>query len=247
LATAKRSGDSVIVPDPYDPDGKPIAVPVGGGMSHADAAAACFRHYRKARRGRERVAVRAGQVAEQQARLERVVASVPPTPTWDDIEQLEEKMREAGIPVALEASPRAARAARSHRPRVEGARIFRSSDGWTVLVGKSGKDNARLTFKLSAPDDFWLHAHGVPGAHVVIRNDGRRPRPPKATLHEAAAVAAWFSEAQKEAEVDVQWTRRKYVRKIHGASPGTVRLKKFEIVRIRPELPEELDLGHPGS
>jgi len=245
LGAAKRSGDAVIVTDPYDPDGKPMAVPVEGGMSFADAAAACFRRYRRARRGRERVIVRAGQVAEQRARLERVVAAVPPTPSWDEIERMEQKMREAGIAVALEASLRAARAARPHRPRIEGARIFRSSDGWTVLVGKSGKDNARLTFKLSSPDDFWLHALGVAGAHVVIRNDERKPRPPKATLEEAAAMAAWFSESQKQSVVDVQWTRRKYVRKIRGAAPGTVRLKKFETVRIRPHLPADLDGGRP--
>jgi predicted ribosome quality control (RQC) complex YloA/Tae2 family protein len=52
-------------------------------------------------------------------------------------------------------------------------------------------------------------------------------------------VAAWFSEARSQSAVDVQWTRRKYVRRPRGAPPGTVVLKRFETVRVRPALPPE--------
>jgi predicted ribosome quality control (RQC) complex YloA/Tae2 family protein len=73
---------------------------------------------------------------------------------------------------------------------------------------------------------------------VVARNEERRSRPPKATLEEAAAVAAWFSEASGDEYVEVQWTRRKYVRKPRGAKPGTVILKKFQTIRVCPRLPK---------
>jgi predicted ribosome quality control (RQC) complex YloA/Tae2 family protein len=106
------------------------------------------------------------------------------------------------------------------------------------MAGKSGKENHRLTFKLATPEDFWFHALNSPGAHVVARNDERRARPPEATLEEAAAIAAWFSEAGRDEQVDVQWTRRKYVRRPRGAPPGTVIIKKFETIRVRPRLPE---------
>jgi predicted ribosome quality control (RQC) complex YloA/Tae2 family protein len=109
------------------------------------------------------------------------------------------------------------------------------------MVGKSGRDNHRLTFKLAHPEDFWLHALGVPGAHVVVRNPRRQTHPSPATLSEAAEAAAWFSEAREQPQVDVQWTRRKYVRKIRGASPGTVRVKRSETVRVRPRRPGALE------
>jgi predicted ribosome quality control (RQC) complex YloA/Tae2 family protein len=54
---------------------------------------------------------------------------------------------------------------------------------------------------------------------------------------EAAAVAAWYSDARGETQADVVWTRRKYVRRKKGAPPGTVTVKRSDTVRVRPGLP----------
>jgi len=156
------------------------------------------------------------------------------------MEALEAELRRAGLPVGLRAPTKAGRlAAATLPPRLEGVRLLTSSDGLSILVGRSGRDNHRLTFKLSAPDDFWFHALGCPGAHVVVRNTERRAALPRATLLEAAAAAAWYSEARQSAQVDVQWTRRKYVRQARGRPPGTVLLKRFETLRVKPALPAD--------
>jgi len=115
--------------------------------------------------------------------------------------------------------------------------MFTSADGASILVGRTGRANDRLTFKIAGPEDFWLHAQGHPGAHVVIRNPRRLSQPTAATLDEAAKLAAWYSGARSEGQVDVHWTRRKYVRRVRGAPTGTVTLKRFSIVRVRPEGP----------
>jgi predicted ribosome quality control (RQC) complex YloA/Tae2 family protein len=119
--------------------------------------------------------------------------------------------------------------------------MYLSRDGATVLVGKSGRDNHRLTFRIAAPEDFWFHALGVPGAHVIVRNPRRAPRPPQATLEEAAAAAAYYSQARDQPAVDVQWTRRKFVRKLRGAPAGTVSVKRSMTVRVRPRRPAALE------
>ena len=75
------------------------------------------------------------------------------------------------------------------------------------------------------------------GAHVIVRNPDRRSRPSPAALEEAGQAAAHYSEASRDGMVDVQWTRRKYVRKLRGGPPGTVVLKRFETVRVRPSPP----------
>ena len=153
-------------------------------------------------------------------------------------EELQGAMQREGIPVALERSRAGSQSGvRAAVPRLEGVRLFASQAGDSVLIGKTGKDNHRLTFRLAAPDDFWMHALGVRGAHVVVRNDARGSKPARASLTEAAGAAAWFSEAREQPVVDVQWTRRKYVRQIRGAPPGTVRVKRFETVRVRPRRP----------
>jgi predicted ribosome quality control (RQC) complex YloA/Tae2 family protein len=117
--------------------------------------------------------------------------------------------------------------------------MLESKDGWTILIGRTGPDNDRLTFKIAAPDDIWLHAAGVHGAHVVIRNPDRLPAPPPETLAEAARYALWFSAGRSGAAGDVHWTRRKNVRRPKGGTSGQVVLKRFESIRVRPKPPVE--------
>jgi len=242
---ARRVGETVLVPDPYRSDGALLEVPAVAGAGVGQVAEACFRNHRRFRRGREHALGRARLVATRLAHLEEL-RSRPAPMRAEDLRRLEHEMQAAGIAVGLEpARPRPA-GGPERRPRIEGARVLRSRDGRSVLVGKSGRDNARLTFVLAGSEDFWLHARGVAGAHVVVRNEGREASPPPATLEQAAAWAAWYSEARSQAWAEVQWTRRKYVRKVRGAPPGTVRLKKFATVRVRPAPPPGPD-GDPGA
>lgn len=239
LGRARRAGGAAFVPDPYDPDEAEIAVPIPAGLSLQDAASSHFRQYRRARRGVERATERGRDVVERLGRLERLAVRFEAARGQEALDALESAMRAERIPVGLQPTVRARAAARMSRPRLEGARIYRTIDGLTLLAGRSGRDNHRLTFKLSTPDDFWFHAQGCRGAHVILRNEGRLARPPASSLEQAAALAAWFSQAREQGFVEVQWTRRKNVRKPRGAAPGTVVLKRFETVRVRPALPED--------
>jgi len=245
LSGARRVGDHVMVPDPYDPEGGSIPVTVPPGVSLPRAAEAYFSRHRRARRGLERARERGHEVAERRARLEAIHERYAGRTGAEAADSLERAMQDEGIPVGLERRPggRLAPSPGAGRARVEGVRIFLSRDADPVLVGKTGKSNQRLTFKLASPEDFWFHALGVPGAHVIVRNERRRARPKSSTLTEAAEAAAWFSEAREQPQADVQWTRRKYVRKVRGASPGTVRVKRFETVRVRPRRPRALAGG----
>lgn len=238
LGRARRVGEVALVPDPYDPDGAEIAVPAPQGRGLQQAAEQHFRSQRRARRGLEQAQRRAEWLARRRGALEEIEWSHAEGRGRVAVEELERAMRGEGMPVGLEPATREGRAAAARgRPRLEGVRVFTSSEGTPILVGRAGRHNHRLTFKLAAPDDFWLHAGGCPGAHVVVRNEGRRARPSDVTLREAAALAAWYSEGREQEYADVQWTRRKYVRRPRGAAPGTVVLKRFETIRVRPGLP----------
>jgi predicted ribosome quality control (RQC) complex YloA/Tae2 family protein len=239
LNVASRDGEHVRVPDPYDPDGGPVSVPVSAGLSLPQAVETLFRRHRRARRGLERARERAAKVAAERERLERLRAQCTGPPASDAASALEREMRRCGIAVGLQPT-RGRRAVRRSpaKPRLEGVRLLAGPDDRSILVGKGGRENDRLTFKLAGPEDFWFHALGVPGAHVVVRNAGGETRPPGALLRQAAAVAAWYSDARKQPQADVQWTRRKYVRRLKGAGPGTVKVKKSETVRVRPGVPD---------
>ncbi|HEX6370976.1 MAG TPA: NFACT family protein [Longimicrobium sp.] len=113
-------------------------------------------------------------------------------------------------------------------------RLYRTSGGLEVRVGRSSKDNDRLTFGHAAHADVWLHARSVPGSHVVLRwtEEGA---PPARDLEEAAVLAAFYSKARTSGTVAVDWTRRKYVRKPRGAPPGRVSLLHAKTIFVAPD------------
>jgi predicted ribosome quality control (RQC) complex YloA/Tae2 family protein len=116
---------------------------------------------------------------------------------------------------------------------VPGARRYRSSDGYEVLVGRAARDNDHLTFRIARPYDLWLHAADYPGSHVIVRNPSRKEIPQR-TVIEAAQLAAHFSQAKRDAKVDVHYTERKFLTKPKGAQPGLVRMSSFRNLTVEP-------------
>lgn len=110
-------------------------------------------------------------------------------------------------------------------------------EGWEILVGKSAAGNDYVTMKLARPDDLWLHAEGMPGSHVVVRNPGKRDIP-EGVLKKAASLAAWYSKGKNSAKVPVAYTRAAFVKKPKGATPGTVVLTERKTMMAVPESDE---------
>jgi predicted ribosome quality control (RQC) complex YloA/Tae2 family protein len=117
------------------------------------------------------------------------------------------------------------------------AKSFLSSEGLEILVGRSSKDNDVLTLKIARNDDFWLHVAGYGGSHVVLRNPAKLPVAPKQSLLEAAQLAAYFSQARNAPKVEIHYTQKRFVSKPRGAKPGLVRLKEYNSILARPQLP----------
>jgi predicted ribosome quality control (RQC) complex YloA/Tae2 family protein len=111
-----------------------------------------------------------------------------------------------------------------------------SSDGYLIYIGRSAGQNEQVTFKIAAPEDLWLHARSIPGAHVIIKSGGEVV--PEQTLLEAAALAAYFSAGRNEAGVDVEIARRALVRRVSGGPPGLVTYRAERAVRVAPSAPQ---------
>ena len=109
--------------------------------------------------------------------------------------------------------------------------------GWTVLAGKTDADNDRLSIKLAGPQDWWFHVRGMPGSHVLLRAHETGEEPDTATLKAAAAIAAYHSKARSGGIVAVSCTLARYVTKPRGAKPGTVSIRKEQVLKVRPALP----------
>jgi predicted ribosome quality control (RQC) complex YloA/Tae2 family protein len=98
-------------------------------------------------------------------------------------------------------------------------------EGIVIWVGRNARRNDEVTFVKGKPEDLWLHARGVPGAHVIVKSSGRPV---------AASVAAYYSASRGEGHVSVDATERCHVRKIKGGKAGMVTYRNESVIEAVP-------------
>ena len=113
-------------------------------------------------------------------------------------------------------------------------RTFRLLAGAAILVGRGSEENDALTVRVARGNDLWLHARGVPGAHVVVRLE-KGGAPDQETLLDAAHLAVHFSDARGAPQMEVASTRAKHVRKAKGAAAGAVTYSQEKVILLRFE------------
>ncbi len=97
---------------------------------------------------------------------------------------------------------------------------FKTTNGYLVLCGKNNLQNEHITHKLADKNDYWFHAKGVPGSHVVMVTNGEEPDARDFT--DAAMIAAHYSKAAGGVQIPVDYLLVRHVRKVVGAKPGFV-------------------------
>ena len=110
---------------------------------------------------------------------------------------------------------------------------YKSSDGFTIFVGRNNRQNDMLTLKTASKYDMWLHTKNIPGSHVIIVNDGKEIT--DIAIMEAASLAAYNSKAKESSNVPVDYTIVKNVSKPGGAKPGMVIYVKNKTVYVTPK------------
>lgn len=202
--------------DPYDTNAR-LVVELDPRLRLPANADRLFERARRSERSRRQIAAR---LAETHAAL-------------DPAREREARVLQARDLTDFEAG--SSRRAAARQAPAGGPRHYLTSRGLSLLVGRGAQENHRLTFAVARPEDLWLHARDVPGGHVILRDaDGRAGSD---DLREAAEVAAFFSEARQQPQVDVHVTRRKHVRPA-GGGPGRVRVGHSETLRVAPRDPE---------
>ena len=97
---------------------------------------------------------------------------------------------------------------------------YLSSDGYHMYVGKNNLQNDELTFSFAAGNDWWFHAKGAPGSHVIVKSNGDEL--PDRTFEEAGRLAAYYSKNRGSDKVEIDYVEKKHVKKPNGAKPGFV-------------------------
>ena len=218
------------VPDPWEPSRtlEAAADPPGGSLH--EVAARLYARARREERGRGARAARRAQLAARIEAFERVLDRALGADLEPEVAALENELRRLGIAAGRELE---ADAAARGGPGTEGggARLQRSPAGFLVLAGRSARQNDALTFRTAAPEDLWFHVLGRPGAHVVLRSEGKPV--PEADVLFAAEWAASLSGVPRGEAVDVTVARRKHLRRPRGGAAGQVLVGRGRTVRVR--------------
>lgn len=197
-------------------------IPLDPNKDPKDVAAEYFEDYRKSQKAGEQLPERIETAQAEIAYLEQLKWLAGEAEGFAAIEAIRQEFEE-NAPGRLGIDPRANRGHQASK-KLANRKVspLTDDDGNLYYIGKSGKENEQVTFEIATAGDWWLHARGVPGSHVILRTRIPTDEPDSEVVERAASLAAWYSQSRDSGNVDVDVTQRRHVRKIKGAGPGMV-------------------------
>ncbi len=212
------------------PDQPPLQITLEPDLSASDNAQHYFKQYRKSQRSEDEIPAQLEKITLDEQYLDQLEQDILMAEDRNEIDAVGAVLAEAGYYQPRSQAKKGTKKVTSRYLRLQ------APDGAAVWVGKNALQNAHLTFNKASADDMWLHARGVPGAHVVIPTTEGLPS--EEDVLWAASVAAHYSRARHDTKVEVDITLKKYVRAIKGAAPGLVTYRNESTLRVGPQLPE---------
>ncbi len=208
----------------YDIDGPLFKITIDPELTSGENAKKYFDKYEKAKSAAANLPKLVAKAKWEVFYLEQISTDLDLAESWPEIDEVREALQKGGY-----WRGRHIMAPRGGRP---GIRRFTLGDGFVVFVGRNAQQNQKLISERSNGNDLWLHARGVPGSHVLIKDDGRPI--PDDVIEQAARMAAFYSSLRNDGRVEVDVTRRRYVRPIKGAGPGMVTYRNEETLLVKP-------------
>lgn len=192
--------------------GETVRIPLNPTLTASENAKKYFDRYGKMKRTYETLSELTVEVKDEIDHLESIAASLDIAEQESDLVEIKEELIAAGY---------IRRKGGTKKEKVTSKPFhYISSDGFHIYVGKNNYQNDALTFKFAAGNDWWFHAKGQPGSHVIVRTEGAKL--PDATFEEAARLAAYYSKGRGQEKVEIDYVEKKHVKKPNGAKPGFV-------------------------
>ena len=223
-----KEGDKSITVNDYN-TGKDITIPLDPTLTPNQNAKKYFDKYTKLKRTQEALEEQMKEVAEAIEQLESISNSLDIAKQEADLAQIRQELFESGY---IKSRP----AGKNGRKEKITSKPFHyvSSDGFDIYVGKNNIQNDELTFKMANGGDWWFHAKKIPGSHVVLLTGGKEV--PDRAFEEAAALAGFYSKGKNQEKVEIDYLKRKDVKKPGGAKPGFVVYYTNYSMAISPDI-----------
>jgi len=204
-----------------------ITIPLDSTLTPQENAKKYFDKYSKMKRTAEALDHLLQETKSEIEHLESISASLDIALSEDDLAQIKEEMIEYGY---------------IRRKYTGGKKVkitskpfhYLSSDGYHIYVGKNNFQNEELSFKFATGNDWWFHAKGQPGSHVIVKTNGEEL--PDRTFEEAGRLAAYYSRGRQAPKVEIDYTQKKNLRKPNGAKPGFVVYYTNYSLLIEPDI-----------
>ena len=193
--------------------GKEVKIPLDPQLSAQENSQKYYARYNKLKRTCEALETLTAETKQEIDHLESISAALDIAVREEDLVQIKEELMEFGF---IKKRPFG-----SKKPKITSRPYhYRSTDGFDIYVGKNNYQNEEVTFKIANGNDWWFHAKGLPGSHVVVRTEGKEL--PDRVFEEAGSLAAWYSKGRSNEKVEIDYIQRKHVKKAAGGAPGFV-------------------------
>ena len=237
----------ISVQDYYSPAGETLTIPLDPQMSPIDNAQHYYKLYNKAKATLLNTAPLRETALSEIQYLGSLLVSLDQVTTSGELEEIRRELSAQNYLRDISVEENRSRPTKKGRlkPSVKKSgsgpgeavqpRIFRSSQGRIIYVGKNNAQNDWLTMRKGKPGDLWLHVKTIPGSHVLVPLNEGEEFPDDATLVEAAMLAVYYSQARGSSQVPVDYTHIKHVKKPNAAKPGMVIYEQNWTLYITPD------------
>ena len=204
-----------------------IQIPLDETMTPQENAKKYFDKYSKLKRTKEALDTLLQETGDEIKHLESIAASLDIASSEEDLVQIKEEMMEYGYVKRKNTGGKKVKV--TSRPY-----HYISSDGYDIYVGKNNFQNDELSFKFASGNDWWFHAKGQPGSHVIVKS--KNEELPDRTSEEAGKLAAYYSKGRQAPKVEIDYTQKKNLRKPTGGKPGFVGYYTNYSLLIEPDI-----------
>lgn len=208
-------------------DGTILRIPLDKDLTAFENANRYFEKYNKMKRTAQAMEHQLAGTQDEIAHLESIMTSLDIAVNEDDLMQIREELSEYGF---------VHRKGGAQKQQKISSKPFHylSSDGFDIYVGKNNYQNEELSFRIATGNDWWFHAKGQPGSHVIVKTNGKEL--PDRTFEEAGRLAGFYSKGKKAPKVEIDYTQKKNLRKPNGGKPGFVVYYTNYSLLIEPDI-----------
>jgi Predicted RNA-binding protein homologous to eukaryotic snRNP len=192
---------------------EPVKIPLDNTKTPAENAQKYFNKYNKQKRTFEALTTFIEETKDEVAYLESVSAALDIASSEGDLTQIKEELTQSGY--IRKKHTKGKRTTATSKPL-----HYISSDGYHMYVGKNNMQNDYLTFDFAVGNDWWFHAKGIPGSHVIVKSNGDEL--PDNTFEEAGKLAAFYCVNREADKVEIDYIEKKHIKKPKGGKPGFV-------------------------